>query len=84
MENERTMKTSITIGLLSAAIIFIPTMSTANSDNKYPASSFQPKIIYQDKNLIKTSSNTKKSFGKKSTFDPKYPAANFEPKVIYP
>jgi len=51
-------------------------------DAKYPAASFEPKVIYIDHKLAKASS---KAFqGEKSVFDPRYPAANFVPKVIYP
>jgi len=76
------MKTSMIIGVLTAAITLIPSVSSANKDDsKYPAANFQPKVIYLDKDAVKSST---KSTGEKSVFDPKYPAANFEPKVIYP
>lgn len=51
-------------------------------DANYPAASFEPKVIYIDKNFAKISA--KASMGETSTFDPDYPAANFEPKVIFP
>ena len=78
------MKTSFIIGILTVAFALIPGISSANSDdNKYPATNFQPKVIYQDKEAIKAP-DSKTSMGEKSVYDPKYPAANFEPKVIYP
>ncbi len=76
------MRTPIIIGLFSLAITLLPSISSANSDDsKYPAASFQPKVIYFDKEAAK---GPKKYVGEKSVYDPKYPAANFEPKVIYP
>ncbi|MCF7971131.1 MAG: hypothetical protein K9L22_08210 [Methylococcaceae bacterium] len=76
------MKTSLIIGIFTAAITLIPSISSANSDDsKYPAANFQPKVIYMNEEATKSST---KFIGEKSAFDPKYPAANFEPKVIYP
>lgn len=76
------MKSSLIIGIFTAAITVIPSISSANKDdNKYPAANFQPKVIYLDKEAAKAPT---KFVGEKSVFDPRYPAANFEPKVIYP
>ena len=77
------MKTLFIISTLTAAITLIPSISSANSDDsKYPATNFQPKIIYQDKEAIKAP-GSEKYLGEKSAYDPKYPATNFEPKVLY-
>jgi len=53
------------------------------ADEKYPASDFQPEVVYQDKEYIEKSSSS--SVEAESTFqvDTKYPAANFEPKIVY-
>ncbi len=78
------MKTSFLISIFTIVISLTPSISSAKSDDsKYPASNFQPKVIYLDKEVVKTSTS-KISMGEKSVYDPKYPAANFEPKVIYP
>ncbi len=72
------MKTSFFIGILTVAITLIPNISTANSDdNDYPATNFQPKIIYQDKEAIGIQG------GEKPAYDPKYPATYFQPKIIF-
>ena len=77
------MKTSFFIGIFTVAITLIPNISTANSDDsKYPATNFQPKVLYQDQEAIKASGSMT-SFGEKSVYDPKYPATHFEPKVLF-
>ena len=77
------MKTPLIIGIFTVAITLIPGISSAkNDDSKYPATNFQPKIIYQDKEAIKAL-DSEKYPGEKSAYDPKYPATNFEPKVLY-
>ena len=77
------MKTLFIIGIYTVSITLIPSISSANSDyGKSPATNFQPKVIYQDKEAIKAP-GSKKFMGKKSAYDPKYPASNFQSKVIY-
>jgi transposase InsO family protein len=47
------MKTSLIIGIFTAAITLLPSISSANSDDKkYPAANFQPKVIYLDKEAV--------------------------------
>ena len=76
------MKTPFIISLLTATITLIPNISVAKgTDAKYPASNFQPKVIYLDKEALKKS---EPFVGEKAKFDAKYPAATFTPKVIYP
>ncbi|MDC9729916.1 MAG: hypothetical protein PSN04_11410 [Methyloprofundus sp.] len=76
------MKTALIIGTFTAAITLLPSISSANSDDKkYPATNFQPKVIYLDKEAAKEAVTF---VGEKAKFDPKYPAATFTPKVIYP
>ncbi len=69
------MKKSIILGMSVFGIIFNSIQSFADND-QYPATNFQPKVIYIDKDLVK-------STPQKAEFDPKYPATNFQPKVIY-
>ncbi|NOQ15066.1 MAG: hypothetical protein GQ583_11390 [Methyloprofundus sp.] len=76
------MKTSLMIGMLTAAITLIPSVSSANSnDSQYPATSFQPKVIYQDQEA--KAAGSRQTMAEKSVFDPKYPATSFQPKVIF-
>ncbi len=68
------------LSLLIATLISTPLTSFANSDDsQYPATNFQPKVIFSDES-IETSSNTP---AQSSAFDPDYPAANFESKILY-
>jgi hypothetical protein len=69
------MKNPIVLGLSVIGIIFSSAQSFADSD-QYPATNFQPKVIYIDKDLVKKAPQN-------TEFDPKYPATNFQPKVIY-
>ncbi len=67
-------------GLLLGAM----NVSAGSRDSEYPASYFEPKVIYIDKDAVKQSSKSTMKRKRKVVFDPKYPAAYFEPKVIYP
>jgi len=64
-------KTAI-LGLALAALLPL----TAAANEKYPASNFQPTVIYLDKDLVG-------EVEEPAQFDPKYPAAHFQPKVVY-
>ncbi len=62
--------------------------AAAVAEDKYPASDFQPKVVYQDESVAKQSESTagavsKSSSSSSSSNDSQYPAANFEPKVLY-
>ena len=70
------MKNTLILGLVAAGFTLGSMTASATSDSRYPASDFQPKVIFADKELAVKSA-------KKSEFDPKYPAANFEPKVVF-
>lgn len=87
------MRKIIILGLTTAVIgLASLTASAGASDAQYPAANFQPKVIYIDKDLVKSSPESsdstrcppQKAEEKVAEFDPKYPAANFVPKVIYP
>lgn len=70
-----------------AALLLVSTV--AGAEDKYPASDFQPKVVYQDEEAAKQSegsASTKSSSSassSSSSSDSQYPAANFEPKVLY-
>jgi hypothetical protein len=80
------MKKIFISGIATAVIALVSLPVSAGNDEKYPAANFQPKVIYIDKESVKTTPQCQpqKSAEKASEFDPKYPAANFAPKVIYP
>ncbi len=71
------MKNKI-LGLLIAGIIATPLTAIANSgDNQYPATNFQPTVIFADESAKSAGSS------EKSSFDSAYPAANFQPTVLF-
>jgi hypothetical protein len=92
------MKKPIILGFAVAVLAL--TSVTASADSQYPASDFQPQVIYLDKSVVPTQSPTPTTapvacpVNATTTtaaaqpvvdeFDPKYPAASFQPKVIYP
>ncbi|TRW98055.1 hypothetical protein [Candidatus Methylobacter oryzae] len=86
------MRKVIILGLTAAVIGLASFTASAGGDAQYPAANFQPKVIYIDKDLVKSSPASsdstrcppQKAEEKVAEFDPKYPAANFAPKVIYP
>jgi hypothetical protein len=80
------MKKTIILGLATAVIALGSLTASAGSDSQYPAANFQPKVVFIDKEAVKTSTKPtpKKNSETKAEFDPKYPAAYFTPKVIYP
>ncbi len=58
----------------AAASSAIDQQSETSSDADYPATNFEPKVLYLDKKTVQK--NT-------TAFDANYPATNFEPKVLY-
>ena len=67
-----------------AALLLVSTVVSA--EDKYPASDFQPKVVYQDEDAAKQAENSgasKSASSSSSSSDSQYPAANFEPKVVY-
>ncbi|MCK5888730.1 MAG: hypothetical protein KAG19_02180 [Methylococcales bacterium] len=74
--------------LLIVSIMLTPLAALANSDDsQYPATHFQPTIIFADEEAIAASissvDNSSTSNAETSSFDSNYPAANFEPKILY-
>ena len=72
-----------------ATLLSISIEATA-ADSEYPATDFQPKVVFQDEDYKHTgstssssSSSKKKVKGKVSSADSDYPAANFEPEVLF-
>jgi hypothetical protein len=80
------MKKIILSGLTTAVIALISLPASAGGADPYPAANFQPKVIFIDKEAVKSAPEcqSQKPAEKATEFDPKYPAANFVPKVIYP
>ena len=69
---------------LLVSLLFTAT-NAAVADSKYPATDFQPKVVYQDTEYTSGSSAASSSSSKAevSTPDSNYPAANFQPEVLY-
>ncbi len=74
--------------LLQGAIVALLVASpfAVSADEQYPATDFQPKIIYQDdsaKSATSAASVTKQETVEVSADDAQYPATNFQPKVLF-
>lgn len=74
----------LTNGLLVSLLL---SASVAGADSKYPATDFQPKVVYQDSDYkhsgSSASTSSSKAVAEVSAADPDYPAANFQPEVLY-
>jgi len=73
----------LTNGLLVSLLL---SASVVEAESKYPATDFQPKVVFQDSDYKHSSSapsSSKRSVGEVSVADPDYPAANFQPEVLY-
>ncbi len=74
----------LTHGLL-VSLVLSASVVEANSD--YPATNFQPKVVYSDSDYKHTGSSSaakaKASTGEVSVADSAYPAANFQPEVLF-
>lgn len=73
------MKKTIILGLAVAAMAISSINLCAASSEKYPASSFEPSVIYIDKDVVESSADQAST----PEADAKYPAANFQPTVVY-
>ncbi len=80
--------------LLPAVVaLLISSPFVANADSQYPATDFEPKILYQDASAksapvaapapTSTATSAPAATASVSADDSKYPAANFEPKVLF-
>ncbi len=74
------MKKMMSLAVVTTVFSIASNLAWATSD-EYPASDFQPKVVYIDKDAVSQSAPTVKK--RKFTFDPDYPAADFEPKVVF-
>ncbi|MCK5191303.1 MAG: hypothetical protein KAR12_14755 [Methylococcales bacterium] len=73
----------LTNGLLVSLLL---SASVVEAESKYPATDFQPKVVFQDSDYKHSSSapsSSGASVGEVSVADPDYPAANFQPEVLY-
>jgi hypothetical protein len=62
--------------------------AVAGAEDNYPASDFQPKVLYQDEAAAKASESSPAAkpapaAAASSSSDAEYPATNFQPKVLY-
>ena len=76
-------KNNVKKGIFTALLLASPFVTAGT---QYPASDFQPKVVYQDKDIklgASNSSSSSASAGEKAKADTNYPAATFQPKVVY-
>ncbi len=74
----------LTNGLLVSLLLCA---SAVEADSDYPATDFQPKVVFSDADYKHTgssvSSKASSSNAEVSVADPAYPAANFQPEVLF-
>lgn len=76
----------LTNGLLVSLLL---SASAVEADSDYPATDFQPKVVFQDSDYKHTGSvsssksKSSASTGEVSVADSNYPAANFQPEVLF-
>lgn len=68
---------NITNGAFAALLL---ASSVAGADSQYPASDFQPKVIYQDPEYKHQAASAPAA---SKAADSQYPASDFQPKVVY-
>jgi hypothetical protein len=68
---------NITNGAFTALLL---ASSVAGADSQYPASDFQPKVVYQDPEYKHQASSAPAA---SKAADSQYPASDFQPKVVY-
>ncbi|MCF7969870.1 MAG: hypothetical protein K9L22_01730, partial [Methylococcaceae bacterium] len=77
-------KNNIKKGIFTALFLASPLVMAGND---YPASDFQPKVLFQDADYKHEGSSSAKSssasLGEKTKPDANYPAATFQPEVLY-
>jgi hypothetical protein len=70
-----------------AALLLVS--AVASADDNYPASDFQPKVVFQDEAAAKASESSSSTTTSapaavaSTSSDSEYPATNFQPKVLY-
>lgn len=78
------MKIIHLINGLLVSLLFSAT--TVGADSKYPATDFQPKVVYHASGYKQDgadASSSSESKGATTATDADYPAANFQPEVVY-
>lgn len=77
-------KNELTKAVLTALLLASSSVMAATD---YPASDFQPKVVYSDSSVAPAAASSATSTGTKSVekveADPNFPAANYQPKVLY-
>lgn len=77
-------KNNVKKGIFTALLLASPFVTAGT---QYPASDFQPKVVYQDKDYQHESSSNSAgsnvSGSEKAAPDSNYPAATFQPEVVY-
>ncbi len=75
--------------LLQGAIValLVASLFAAYADSQYPATDFEPKVLYQDESIKSSAPATTAvkaaPVTATSTDDSQYPATNFQPKVLF-
>ncbi len=69
----------------SLLVLLLFSVTAVEAENKYPATDFQPKVVYQDSNYKHSGSSAAASTSSRqvSVSDSNYPAANFQPEVLF-
>ncbi|MEE9302783.1 MAG: hypothetical protein V3U84_03260 [Thiotrichaceae bacterium] len=75
----------LTHGLLVSLLL---SASAVEADSDYPATNFQPKVVFQDSDYKHSGSSSSKAKsssvkGEVSVADSNFPAANFQPEVLF-
>ncbi|XSG85233.1 MAG: hypothetical protein ACPW60_00565 [Methylohalobius sp. ZOD2] len=74
--------TLLQIGLIIFALGSI--QARAANDPRYPASDFDPEVVYQDQDMVTVAASGNPMVGDDATAsDPDYPAAYFHPEVVF-
>jgi hypothetical protein len=80
-------KNNLLQGAIVALLMAAP--FAANADSQYPATDFEPKVLYQDESIkssapaVKAAPAAVASASAASSDDSQYPATNFQPKVLF-
>ena len=73
-------KNKLTTAVLTALVL---ASSSALAANEYPASDFQPKVVYSDSSATAPAAAPKAKAAEPVEADPNFPAANYQPKVLF-
>ncbi|WP_022947205.1 hypothetical protein [Methylohalobius crimeensis] len=74
--------TLLQIGLIFLAMVSI--QARAANDPRYPASDFEPEVVYQDEGMVAVAASDNPMIADEApASDPDYPAAYFHPEVVF-